>query len=127
MWFRLADRLKKTLQEVKAGTTSSEFNRWCLYLEQEELKGFHRMDHLAAMVAAELHRCRLALLHRDSSEVKDEDFLLRFTFKPVTPELTDSQRTQRVERIKATVAARHGFAGRKSNQRVSRRRQRLKR
>lgn len=83
---KLADRLKKCLQEVQRGTTSSEFTMWKVYMEQD-INAFHPEYYYLAQIACEIRR----VLSKHPNKFKTKDFLIKFQFagqdkKPPTKE-----------------------------------------
>lgn len=55
---------------------------WSVFLDKNELEGFHRSDHGFAMIAAEVRRTNV----KDPKSVKVSDFLPRFKRVQLKPE-----------------------------------------
>lgn len=93
---KLADRLKKCLQEVQEGTTSSEFVMWKVLME-EDLYSNHKQDYYLAQIACEIRR----VLAKKPNTIKLESFLLKFRNKTaqdkqeLTPELNEEEKQKK--------------------------------
>lgn len=90
IWHQLADRLGMSLQRCQQETTSTQFVRWCDYLEQD-LNRPSRGDYYLAQIAMEIRRGYV----KTPANVKLEHFLLEFSKKegPKKPR-TEEEREQ---------------------------------
>ena len=72
----LAERLSMSLQEARVKTTSTEFNLWMAYFE-EEVNYFHRDDRYLARIALEIRAIYNSLAGL-KKKLQMEDFVLKF-------------------------------------------------
>lgn len=82
MWFQLAMRLGKTLQEVMDGTTATEFVKWVRFLEMEP-NLFNPSHYYMAQLAAIIVKMNGA---KNARNVKIDDFILKFNTEPKAQE-----------------------------------------
>lgn len=87
MWFRLADRLKMSVNRCKAETTSSQFVKWNQYIK-DDVNNFHREDWLAAQVCFFI-RLIPNLMFGGKIDYKVEDFLVKFKTSDASIEDSD--------------------------------------
>lgn len=74
MWMRLASHLGLPLQVVQQTTTSTEFLRWCEFLQED--RNDHKPIHwYLAQIA-----CLIARSFGGKRSAKVEDFLIKFEF-----------------------------------------------
>lgn len=109
-WHKLADRLHMSLQRCKAETTSREFVRWLVYLD-EATNHFKPEHYYWAQIAREV---ALVLATKDErAKISLEQFILKFTANQdadgeseVEPEQPSRAKIEAaVERSKSTWAA----------------------
>jgi hypothetical protein len=71
---KLASELKKCLQEVKEGTTATEFVRWCLFLEEQPRENT-KWDYFLAHICAYIDRLYKSWVG-DKSEIDVNSYLI---------------------------------------------------
>lgn len=103
----LASHLHLPLQEVLSKTTSSEFNMWMIYLE-EEINGFHREDYYLAQIAAEIRKGQV----KNPKKVKVKDMILQFSIGRKQKK-TPMDKEESINRSKAFWFGGLGFLGKK--------------
>jgi len=101
IWFQLADRLGIPVQRLRRETSSSDFTRWKVYLEQD-LNAFHREDHYYAQIAREIRISQLP--YKKAKRVKNKQFLIQFEM--VAPaksggQLTEEEKKEYIRQQKA--------------------------
>lgn len=90
-------------------TTSSQFNQWRQFFE-EELTGFNRETHLAAILAYEIYQLKCVVVlgltggKMNLPQRKVDDFLCRFGYGEVKTE-EDLKDEEEEQQIRAAIAA----------------------
>lgn len=75
---RLASHIHQPLTLTKHTTSSTQFIRWMIYLDDEEVKPPTRVEQYLARIALEIQR---TINPKKSKNLKIKDFLLSFVFK----------------------------------------------
>lgn len=95
MWFRIASHLHKSVVEAKRVISPTEFNMWWAYLEKE-VNFFHREDYFFAKLMATMVQC----MTTKSSNVKIEDFLIKFTSAEEEMKVQQKQQEEKAKKSK---------------------------
>lgn len=106
---KLADRLGMSVSEAKSSITSSEFIRWCVYLERDH-NAFHREDYFFANIAYELYLQR-CLWTESKPTLKMEDWLIKFESRKSQQEKIEKEVAKQfdIEEILAKEEARQKY------------------
>jgi len=86
-----------SVQRAQFEITSTEFVDWVVYLDDEEINGFHREDYYLANIAAEVRRSYI----KDPTKVRTESFLMKFKKKDEIERPVKMTREERTKRAKS--------------------------